>query len=219
MKFEMKQGRYKDVTSAQYHGIKKCVGSTGIEHTPASKSTLTKFIEDPETWKRGITFNTSKSMDMGSLVDAMCLEPQLLKTEFIRRPETYIHPKEGEKKWSGNAAICKKWIADNVGTKTVIDKKMWEQAKIAQDSLMNNAYTRAAIEQSDTQVAYVVDHNGVYSKSLFDMAPREGSIFEDSIVDMKRTIGFTPQAFKWEILKYKYHWQAAMYLDAHNKVT
>ncbi len=217
---ELKQGRYTGITSHKYHSIGQVMGPEGHLHTPASKSMLTTFIKNPRAWKMGLGgFKGSKSADMGSLIDAMCLEPGILNSEFIVRPETYIHPKDGEKTWNANAAVCKKWINETAKGKTVISPKDWEIAQTAKQFLLDNEFTREAIEKSDTQVMYVREHEGIYIKSLFDMCPRADSKFSDSIIDMKRTVASNPKEFYYECLKYKYHVQAALYLDTHNIVT
>ncbi len=217
---ELKQGRYTGITSQKYHSIGQVMGTEGHLHTPASKSMLTTFIKNPRAWKMGLGgFKGSKSADMGSLIDAMCLEPQILNSEFIKRPETYIHPKDGQKPWNANAAVCKKWIAETAKGKTIISPKEWDIAETAKQFLMDNEYTREAIEKSDTQVMYVREYDGIFLKSLFDMCPRADSKFSDSIIDMKRTVASSPKQFEYECLKYSYHWQAACYLDMHNAVT
>jgi hypothetical protein len=39
------------------------------------------------------------------------------------------------------------------------------------------------------------------------------------IVDLKKCKDASPQAFYWDVKRYKYHWQAALYMEGVSKIT
>jgi hypothetical protein len=207
----MKPGRYTSVTSAEYHSVKWCTGSGGLEHVPASKSSLMKFSKCPFTWKKGEEFKRTPSMTMGSLVDCLCLEPEIFNTEFIMKPDKWDSFRKKEAREWRDARTAEGW--------SVITPKMLADAEQAKKNLLDNHLTGAAITMSDAQVAYVVDYKGIYVKGLFDMCPNLDSPYNDSIIDMKRTRARDHEQFEFDVMLFGYHVQAGNYLWLHEQAT
>lgn len=71
--------------------------------------------------------------------------------------------------------------------------------------------------------AYAKELGGFFQLWTGQMAKVRIDIITDFngplIVDLKKTVDASEEGFYWQIKKYKYHWQAAFYLEAVSKIT
>lgn len=71
--------------------------------------------------------------------------------------------------------------------------------------------------------AYAKELCGFFQLWTGDMAKVKVDIITDFdgplVVDLKKTIDASAEGFYWSVKRYKYHWQAAFYLEAVSKIT
>jgi len=187
-----------------------------------SKSQLQLFISCPARWIRGykeIDEEKTKSLEWGSLLDTLALDPDRFEEKYVIRPEIYTNDKGQEKKWSGNANACKDWITEQAGKK-IIKQKDLDDAEAAIKRLAEDPKIREILETSKKQVMIVGEYHDsstgliVPVKALLDMLMPSGAI-----IDLKTTKSAHPLTWPKEIYNYGYHVQGAFYKDLYDSAT
>ncbi len=152
----------------------------------------------------------------GRLFHLLIGEPEKADAEFIIKPATYIAETgkdEGkEKKWNGNANVCKGWFASQKASgRTVVTADVMDECRLMAARVLAHPTLGPMIADAKVEVSVVwIDKmTGLKLKGRFDL-------FKAGIVvDAKSTSGkASPEAFAADAYRYKYHLQAAMYLDA-----
>lgn len=156
----------------------------------------------------------TKSLKLGTVVHRFLLQPELGACGIEVRPDTYQDEKTGEeKKWNGNANVCKRWMKERE-EKTVITANERKDICGMLMSVISHplAYQYFRSGQSEVSLyAPFVLGGTVMRKGRLDYIP-PGNI----LVDLKTTTDARPAAFSKDILNYSYHMKAAYYLDLAN---
>lgn len=105
-------GIYRKIPMADYHGqltVTPSISSSGlreIENRSPLHYYATSYLnpDRPED-------ETSPAMDLGRAVHKLLLSEDGFRDEFVTRPEKYEDDKGAWKPWSGNATVCKEWLA------------------------------------------------------------------------------------------------------------
>lgn len=177
-----------DISNAAYHA------SEGV-----SRSRLMQFQKSPQHYLNPKQFKGSPSMNLGSLVHCLLLEPDLFDDEFAVAPVVNKRTKAGKEEWES-------FEAKNEGKSLVTD----EQFAIANDMcasvLRNNEAAKllsmgALAEQS---IYWTDEETQIQFKSRPDLWHRESGL----IIDLKTTIDASPHAFSGSAWKYGYFLQA-----------
>lgn len=175
---------------------------------------------------------STKSMNLGSVVDCLTLEPHLYGDLFVLQPDMYQSEKTSgrgankvtetvNKPWNLNSNTCKEIKARiEASGKTVISQSMLRLAKACQRSVMANQEASEAIAGGKKQVSIVwrdegdadEEGTGILCKGRYD-------VLHDSINDLKTTVDASPEAFARTIEKFKYHVQGGTYTAAHKQLT
>lgn len=140
---------------------------------------------------------TTPAMRMGSLVHRAVLEPDTMG-EFVTRPESIDYRTKDGKAWRDDNADKIILSHDDACTIGAIVDSVWSHP-IAK-RIFKNAQTEQCI--------FAEDADGMIRKGRLD-ALVEGS----SIPDLKTSASADPQEFEKSIGKFRYHVQAAYYLD------
>ncbi len=139
----------------------------------------------------------SHAMRFGTAWHWLVLEPK----EFAKRVRAKA---SGYSEWKGNDLYFK---TDDIQTIKAMKKALW-QKKTARRILKN---------------AHVKELSGFWELWTGQMAKIKVDIITDFdgplIVDLKKTRDASLKAFYWDAKKYKYHWQAAFYLEGVSKIT
>ncbi len=175
---------------------------------------------------------STKSMDLGSVVDCLTLEPHLYNELFVLQPDTY--PKEitrgrapnkvttiENKPWTMKSKTCQE-IAATLGAsgKTIISANMLKLGKACKDSVMANLEAAEAIAGGKRQVSIVwVDEGDADEEGTGILCKGRYDILHDAINDLKTTVDASPEAFSRTIEKFKYHVQGGIYTAAHKQLT
>jgi len=213
-----------------------------------SRGELRKFAACPQKWLRGSKVKQSGAMAWGSLVDTLVLTPDKLMAAYTIEPAEYETtgmecPSCGSvtdskkcrkckrdrveitmlKPWSNNSDTCAEWLeARRSEGKTPISSDLLEQARIANDRLMEDAEIRSILDGSRKQVAVYVDWHDketgliIPFKCLLDIVPTPESDHGDTIYDLKTTDDASGIKWPKTVFNHGLHYQSAVYLDAYN---
>jgi len=191
-----------------------------------SQSDLKTFAKDPWSWINGREVEETKSMEWGSLVDAIYLTPEELKELYALYPKTYPAPTKADpdqvKPWNMNSTFCKNWVAKQkkAGLHPV-DRWTFDQAKTAVSKLLKSPIARALREGCQTQVCCQwewtdpVTQITVPLKCLIDIVPDDA----DYLCDLKSTNDATISAFRRIGSRFRYDVQGAFYQWGYRETT
>jgi hypothetical protein len=215
---ELKKGIYHNCSPRHYHYLKKTTREDGLEYVVPSKSMLSAFSDDPAKWRTDPPFKKSVAMTEGSLLDTMLLTPADLHKDFIEKPDdTPRRPTEAQrkavKKTDAGLRSISFWddFDKRAEGREIVSHQQMLNAKQGVKNLKDHKQCYDVIKNSHNQTVCIAEYRGFLVKGMFDLFPKTGTEWDDSIVDLKRTSGFTPAAFRGIVRAYKYHWQAALY--------
>ena len=166
------------------------------------------------------------SMILGQLVDAMLLENGRLDDFFIQ-PETYLSvDKKGVeevKAWTLRSNTCKMVYQQALGEgKTPVTTEQIAKAQIMVDEVKKHPMATELLSDCETQVSYVWDQdvigaNGLPTGKKCRMKGRMDAVKEGHVIDLKTTWNASPASFGYEIHKYKYYIQLAVYSECYTQ--
>ena len=98
-----------NLSSSQYHKIKR--REDGVAY--CSKSSLKRFLEDPNDFRFGKPMEITKIMHLGSYLDALLLDPEELQHFYDKSDNPHLDSKghcrsEKAKAWRDNMAASGK---------------------------------------------------------------------------------------------------------------
>jgi len=183
------------MTNAEYHAA---TGISSSDFRLLEKSPL--HYENRELFKL-----EGDRLNLGSLVHKMVLEPDTVEEEFAREDFEGCDLNKNSKAYKEAKA---EWL-ESVGDRTIVPVNMWQQAERMAGNVM--------------AIAGGLLQNGAAEESIFVDDPlyeikrkcRPDYYREDLqlVIDLKTTGDATEWGFSSSIQKYRYHRQAAWYLD------
>jgi len=149
--------------------------------------------------------------------------------QFIVRPETYEHEKEGTKPFNANANVCKAWLAeqDRKGRAVLKGEEMGDirgmAIRLAQEPFVQNGGMSGLVEHSlfCPRDIDVVDASGeihtvrIWEKGRPDNLPLDAPLG----CDYKTTDDASPVAARSSIANYGYHQQLGLIDDLIYRIT
>jgi exodeoxyribonuclease VIII len=157
----------------------------------------------------------TEAMIFGTAVHSAILEPELFAESIVvlpyDRPNRPSSRQINAKKPSAETLAAIDWWADfdrvNAG-KSVIDTKTYAKVLAVRSAVMNNPDAAAILNDGDAEQAvfWIDEDTGVECKARMDFI---GSC----IADVKTTNDASANEFRRTIGSYRYHVQAAFYLD------
>lgn len=141
---------------------------------------------------------------MGSLVHRAILEPHTLADAIAEKPDGLsLATKEG-RAWKESHADRVILSADEAGAMRAMSRAVWNHP------MAGRLLTGAAMEQC----LFATDSHGTIRKGRLDVLPPRGNV----IADIKTCASADRDEFERSVGKYRYHVQAAYYLDLCNLV-
>jgi hypothetical protein len=195
---KMKPGIYHDIPNEDYHA----------EHC-LSKSGMVYFDRYPAyyKWMQNHPTEATKPMLDGTQFHTAALEPTRYRNEYVVAPKCDRRTKVGKALWT-------EFQAENAG-KIVVSQKDWDMvagmvAAIGANEEACDLLSNCLIEQS-------VFWND--PEHDFPCQCRPDAMKPPYVIDLKSCQDATYGAFQRDLVKYKYHWQAAHYLNGLSQVS
>lgn len=182
-----------NLPAAEYHA------APGI-----SKHALDKIHRAPALWKyeRDNPPDPTPAMRWGTLVHTAVLEPDRFDDEVAVSPEINRRTNAGKAEWD---AFC----AANEGKTIVTPEEFTELEAIRAAVMAHPAAVRAlAGEGHRIEHSLFWNHDDIFCRARPDLIHRAGVI-----VDLKTTEDASPGGFQRSCFNFRYHVQAAFYLD------
>jgi hypothetical protein len=173
--------------SKEYHAVKAL-----------SSHQLMDLYKSPELWKhkQSHPFEATDSMDFGSLVHCLILNPQDFEAEFIVSPKLDKRTKEGK-------AAAAEFEASANG-RIVVSVDQLEKAQAMRDRVLISPTASELLEKAQTrELPMYYEFRGHKAKMKPD------AFGPDIILDYKTTSSL--DGFKYDFKKYNYDLQAAWY--------
>ena len=214
---KIKPGIY-DIPENRYH--------TGFG---LSQSALCHMIDSPEHYKyaRENPMKRTHAMEFGSLYHPTILEPEKVEGIVAYGPDKERRSKADREEWAQFFYSNKdKIILNHDGYVMCMDEygKMTKDSKLCmgmavkmKNAIYANPDSRRALEvEGETEMSlYVEDEiSGILKRCRIDKIPSGGN----TLIDVKTTEDASESGFMRSILKYRYHIQAAWYLDIANQL-
>ncbi len=166
-------------------------------------------------WDRHIDKNvvnySSTAFSLGTAAHEYILRGRAAyEKRCVQKPKTYENNKGEIKKWSGNATVCKEWIADNTD-KIVLSETEHYQVLKMYESVHQHPLAQEYFSEGDPEVGFRTVINGLPVQCKADW-------FNDRyIIDLKTCQSLND--FHKHFHKYGYWRQAAHYINVIFMVT
>lgn len=179
-----------------YHENTNYIGKSGLDLVNRSPAHYwARYLDPNRVWKRD-----TPAQALGSLVHTAILEPHEIPNRYVVAPDL-----------NKNSNAYKEWKASQVG-QLIVDAGDMQTAMAMRDAAMRNERARELLDlEGDTEQAiYAIDpETGVQVKIKPDRFPQPQKL----IFDVKTTDDARADAFAKSVYKYRYHVQAAFYMD------
>lgn len=196
-----------------------------------SRGELVEFSRNAARWVRG--YNEEKesaAMEWGSLLDCLITQPGKFDELYAVAPREYpgTPKRKGDpvemKPWRWGSTFTDSWAADqSKAGKEIATAPQAEKAFAAEERLQEDKILWNFIARSRKQVFVLVEYLdedtrlSIPIKCLMDFAPLpDDEEYGNTLGDLKTTNDANPRKWIRTVSDYKWHWQAAMYLDAMN---
>ena len=156
----------------------------------------------------------TQAMIIGSATHSAILEPVLFAKEWGRLPEG-----------DGRSKAVKEAKAELIvqfGVGQILKPDVYDNILAMRDSVLDNALALDLLDGADTEVSHYwaeryirgIKPLEVDCKARIDALPREDSMWNHCVVDIKTTANASPEEFRRSCFNFGYHIQAAHYLTA-----
>lgn len=184
-------------------------------HPAISKTGLDKVAQSPRhyRWYKDNDTLDTKALVFGRAFHTMLLEPELIDRQVVIKPEKYQTKEE-----CGRTIKEQKeeFEALHAG-KAIISKDDLETAKSMAASIRDTASARFLLKGAgkiEPSLFWQDGETGVDCRARFDWLRDDGLI-----IDLKTTRCAKPEEFVKHAYSYRYHVQAAFYMEAYRAVT
>lgn len=170
----------------------------------AHTHSLAHYRYDIEHPKEGET----DALVLGHGTHTAILEPDEFDTRYTLRPQVYTNDKGEEKKWTGNANVCKAWLLAHEGD-DILEQEQWDKSLAMRDAVAAHpdASRFLAGAKMEVSIQWNDPDTGLLLKARLD-ADSHGHI-----IDVKSCRDANVSPFGAAAYKYGYHYQGAMYHD------
>lgn len=171
-----------------------------------SKSGLSVFADNPGKYRYGIG-KSSKVLTMGSAIDCLVFDgAERFLDEFAVKPQDYKGSRKEDKKWREENAHLQQ-LSHEEACKCVG----------AAATVIKYPLAQGYLETGKAQLSLVWEDNetGLLCKARPDFKPDGQSV----LVDLKSTEDVVYEAIQRISHRFKYHWQAAFYIDGWKAIT
>ena len=190
-------GVYHGMPAADYHAI-DALSASGAKHLLRSPAHYLAQKEKP--------MEPTAAMRLGTAVHTMILEPEKADIEIARAPKVDKRTKVGKE-------TLELFERENAG-KLILDADVYDKAAAIADAVAKHPVARELLKDGQAETSMLWEaHDGIPCKARFDYYKGDG------IIDIKTTQDASPDAFARSIAGFKYHMQAAHYLQGYREVT
>lgn len=192
-------GLFAHITNQQYHA------SPGV-----SSSELKNYHKAPKiynAYKSGeLTFNTTPSMLLGTVVHALVLEPHTVASEIAVREKVDGRTNAGK-------AYKAEFEAENEG-KIIIDREDFDTAQRVRDAILDHPEVKVLFSEGEAELSgYYLDENDDLDTGTFQLCRYRPDWRTDLfIADVKTCTDASPVGFMHQINNLGYHISAAHYI-------
>jgi hypothetical protein len=148
---------------------------------------------------------TTPEMELGSLMHSVILED---RHDYVVRPETYT-ANGIEKPWNGNATVCREWVMEHEH-KTILSQDQRVYLLRCRDLVQNDPRCRELLSDA---VGFEVSAFCKHDLIVEGLKSRMDVLCVSRILDLKTTNDASTAECSRTINRYRYHVQAAFYLD------
>jgi hypothetical protein len=209
-------GIYRRIPMADYHGqltVAPSISSSGLR-TIESKSPLHYWATSYLNPDRAEDDEDNEAMILGRAAHTLLLGEDGFRDDYVIRPEKYEDDKGVWKPWSGNANVCKEWLAARKAEgKTVLLKSQVEAVNGIAEQLSKNQVALDLLRGRIERSIIVKDPTGVYVKSRPDSIPAD-----TVIADLKTCADASPRGIARSILDQGYLQQMALAITSLEEV-
>lgn len=181
------------MTNAEYHA------------TPAiSKSDLDLIAKSPMHYKLAKEQGREQtpSMLLGSVVHKLVLEPDSFSDEYVEAPECDKRTKAGKEAWA-------EFMEELTEQQTIVDAATMALAREITESVRKHPVAAKLLQGGDAETSHFWVTDGIECKCRPDYLRSDIK----TVVDLKTTQNSSPEEFLKSAYNYRYHVQAAWYLD------
>jgi hypothetical protein len=169
---------------------------------PVSKSLLWDFNKSTFKWRHSKPKESTKAMELGTLIHAATLEPETFDDLVIVSPYPDFRTKE-----------AREWKIEQAELGKIITSEDEIEKIKATASVVLDDYHSQFSAKYQTEVAVFGKIGSTEIKGLIDLVP-DGL---DCLIDLKTISSIDSlEAIQRTIVSRGYHWQAALYLDLWN---
>lgn len=145
--------------------------------------------------------------EFGSMVHKLILEPDDFGKEYAVAPNCDRRTKAGKEMYEV--------FSEALGEREAVSETDYECALSMRKAILDNPRAAALLDGGETETSYYWnDENmGALCKC------RPDKVNMNYIIDLKTTADASPEAFAKSVWNYRYHVQAAWYLDGYEKAT
>lgn len=193
-----------------YHGLNAC-SQTRLKKIAQSPAHLLESLKHPT--------EPTDAMKLGTLIHKAVLEPEAFQNSYIVVPDLTegITTKDGKPASNPRATSEYKerfaaFAKANAG-KEFVSAEDWESAQAISERLHTHetiGVLLGEVSQTELSALWQDSETGLLCKARIDA----DSTDLETVIDIKTTRDASPAEFEKTIYNLKYHWQAAMYLDA-----
>lgn len=191
-------GVFPSMSNNEYHS------SPGI-----SKSGLDLIAKCPALYRAryidGIAQEETAAMRIGSAAHMLVFQPDEFGRWFAVRPAVDGRTKEGK-------LVIASFVAENEG-KTILSQDEHQQAAAIRDAVFAHAGAKQLVEGGIAEQSFFAEGGGIVRKV------RPDYMVNGLLVDLKTTTDASESVFSKTCWYYRYHVQAAYYLDTVEIVT
>lgn len=172
-------------------------------NAPVSKSLLWEFNQSPYKWRHSTGRESTKAMDLGTLIHAAILEPNIPIDQVAAVSPFSDFRTKAAQEWRDDARAMGKMIVTDADIR----------AASGCESVFSEDYAQRFAGDYKSEVAVFATIGATEIKGMIDIVPDN----LDLLVDLKTTakIG-NLRNITSTIIDRGYHWQAGLYLDLWN---
>ena len=148
---------------------------------------------------------SSPALEFGKAAHMLLLGEEGFAERYVKRPDTYETDKGEWKPWSGNAKVCKEWLADQAKAgKTVITETEITHIRNMAAALSGNEAIRLGILNGRIERSIFYRDKDIWLKARPDAIPSDSGDF----VDLKTAASVDDESLSRAIFSHGYHVQA-----------
>lgn len=191
-------GRHRiEVSRAEYHADVAAINKSLLDEVERSPAHARRYLDQKRKPR-------TRALELGDIVHAMVLEPDLVSSQFIA-PEKVLDARKAY-----DRAVLEEWelIAQDRG-KTLIRREVYDQAAEIREAVFQSRTARGIFSKGEPEATFVWrdQATGLVCKCRVDWL-RDGFL-----TDVKTAADASPRAFGRAALNHRYDVQDAHYID------